>query len=172
MAENFRILKMKTFKEYLKEAYGTGKPGWKPLRGKEAEQEQSEAIFQQKVKDQFHPAIQKALDHFADPKNYAEALRTAKIEIYNRRKLSNVSNTTGGESWWRGQKQLEPVKVKRANQQAIQQARGDLQLSMPVIVRAVNTETGEEREHNLSGNTRLSRHGDKGVPVQILRYEY
>lgn len=163
---------MKKFKEYLKEAYGTGKVGWKQQRGKEADAEQSEAIFQQKVKDQFHPSIQKALDHFADPKNYAESMRTSKIEIYNRRKLSKVSNTTGGESWWRGQKKLERVKVQRADQQAREQGRGQRQLSMPVIIRARNKTTGETVEHNLSGNTRLSKHGDRGVPVQILYFEH
>lgn len=163
---------MKTFKEYLEEAYGTGKRGWKQQRGKESEAEQSEATFQQKVKSQFHPSIQKALDHFSDPKNYAEGMRKSKIEIYNRRKLSKVSNTTGGESWMRGQKKLERVKVRRADQQAREQGRGQRELSMPVIIRARNRTTGEVVEHNLSGNTRLSRHGDKSVPVHILHYEH
>ena len=50
---------------------------------------------------------------------------------------SNVSNTTGGESWWRGQKQLGPVKVKRANQQAIQQAL--VQAQQQAAANAANT---------------------------------
>ena len=164
---------MKTFNQFLEEAYGAGKKGWKPTKGTE---EHDEIGYQLKAHKEgiapVHPSIAKAMEHLSDPKNYARALQKSKIRIYNRQKLKHVENTTGGEGWVSGRKQLNKGKVDRADKQASEQEKGKRKLPMPVIIRAKNKKTGETVEHNVSGNTRLSRHGGKGVPAQVIHFEH
>ena len=108
----------------------------------------------------------------SDKKNYAAAIQRSKTEVYNRQKLKNVQNTTGGEGWSSSKKDLDAAKAARADKQAAQQKVGKKKIPMPVIIRAKNRTTGETVEHNLSGNTRLSRHGGSGVPTHVINYEH
>lgn len=162
---------MKTFNEFLTE--DAIKPGWRRLSGTEEHDEVNHQLDAHERGDApVHPSIHKALKHLSDSKNYATAIQRSRTEVYNRQKLKKVENTTGGEGWTSGQKSLDRSKVARANQQAAQQKSGKKTLPMPVIIRAKNRTTGETVEHNLSGNTRLSRHGGAGVPTHVINYEH
>jgi len=152
---------MKTYTEFLEEAYGTGKRGWKPNTGTEEHDE----VEHQKSGD-LHPSIRKAMNHLSDPKNYAQALQRSKVSIYNRRKMQNVHNTDAGESWIETKKTLDPEKVSRVEKQS----RGIK--TMPIIIKAKNKKTGETVSHLLGGNTRASKHAGEGVPVQVIHYEH
>jgi hypothetical protein len=161
---------MKSFKQFIKEEEIPS--GWRPLKGTEEHDEVEHQLDSHNSGDaEFHPLIVKALQHLSSPKNYSSAIKNSTTEVFNREKLSNVQNTDAASSWKESQKDLDPEKVERANQQADQMKAGKIKLAMPVIIRATNSKTGETVEHNLSGNTRLSRHGDVGVPTHVINFK-
>lgn len=146
--------------------------GWRPVKRTE---EHDEVLHQLRDHNsgnaEFHPLIVKALQYLSDPKNYSSAIKNSTIEVFNRKKLENVQNTDSASSWKDTQKYLDPEKVKRANQQAEQMKAGKIKIAMPIIIRAKNSKTGKTVEHVLAGNTRLSRHGDTGVPTHVINFE-
>ena len=152
---------MKSYLEFLEEAYGTGKKGWKPNTGTDEHDE----VEHQKSGD-LHPSIRKAMNHLSKPRNYAQALQRSKVSIYNRRKMQGVQNTDAGESWTNTKKTLDRTKVNRVEKQS----RG--KKTMPIIIKAKNRKTGETTSHLLGGNTRASKHAGKGVPVQVINYDH
>jgi len=162
-----------TLKQFIEEAYGAIKPGWKPSEDPEEYHEVSHQLAAHRSGEaKLHPSIHKALKHLEDPKNFFSAMKRSKVEVYNRQKLSRVRNTTGSDTWIKSRRELHPQKVARASTQAAGQKTGKNKLEMPIIIRAKNKKTGKTVEHSLAGNTRLSRHGDSGVPVHVIHFEH
>lgn len=162
---------MKSFNEFLSE--NVSKPGW--TRADPVE-EHPEVDYQLNAHKEgvakVHPSIHKALKHLSNPSNFFNAMSKSKTEIYNRQKLKGVHNTSSSDTWLKSRRELHPEKVKRAESQSAQQKTGKTKLQMPIIIRAKNKKTGKTVEHSLAGNTRLSRHGDSGVPTHVINYEH